>query len=157
MEHAANAYLQEAAVPDELESDHHTADDSVRGAHSGKQTQSDNANFTTSNDWDVVCATETSMNHRRLCRGAVFEVIRVRRNKIKVIRYYEVIKKKNGARYYYRKKFNHDCGKSPGGGARVVTTCSGHPDHFMLTTANYDELGNVTVVERAGENKNNHH
>ena len=103
MEHAANAYLQEAAVPDELESDHHTADDSVRGAHSGKQTQSNNAKFTASNDWDVVCATETSRNHRRLCRGAVFEVIRVRRNKIKVIRYYEVIKKKNGARYYYRK------------------------------------------------------
>ena len=104
MEHAANAYLQEAAVPDELESDHHTADDSVRGAHSGKQTQSDNANFTTSNDWDVVCATETSRNHRRLCRGEVFEVIRARRNKIKVIRYYEVIKNTNGARYYYRKK-----------------------------------------------------
>ena len=95
MEHAANAYLQEAAVPDELESDHHSADDSVRGAHSGKQTQSDNANFTTSNDWDVVCATETSMNHRRLCRGEIW----ARRNKIKVIRYYEVIKQKNGARY----------------------------------------------------------
>ncbi len=104
MEHAANAYLQEAAVPDELESDHHTADDSVRGAHSGKQAQSNKAKYTASSDWDVVCATETSRNHRRLCRGEVFEVIQVRRNKIKVIRYYEVIKKKNGARYYYRKK-----------------------------------------------------
>ena len=51
------------------------------------------------------------------------------------------------------RKINHDCGTSPGGGARVVTTCSGHPDHFMLTAANYDELGNVTVVERAGANK----
>jgi hypothetical protein len=51
------------------------------------------------------------------------------------------------------RKFIHDCGKSPGGGARVVTTCSGHPDHFMLTAANYDDLGNVTVVERAGANK----
>ena len=49
------------------------------------------------------------------------------------------------------RRFNHDCGRSPGGGARVVTTCSGHPDHFMVTTANYDELGNVTVVERAGD------
>ena len=47
VEYAANAYLQEAAdaylevaaVPDELESDHHTADDSVRGTHSGKQTK----------------------------------------------------------------------------------------------------------------------
>ena len=114
MEHAANAYLQEAAVPDELESDHHTADDSVRGAHSGKQTQSNNANFTASNDWDVVCATETSRNHRRLCRGAVFEVIRDRRNKIKVIRYYEVIKKKNGARYYYRKKVQSQLRKITG-------------------------------------------
>ena len=54
-------------------------------------------------------------------------------------------------------KFNHYCGKSPSGGARVVTTCSGHPDHFMLTAANYDDLGNVTVVERAGEKQNNEH
>ena len=113
MEHAAHAYLQEAAdaylkvaaAPDELELDHHTADDSVRGTHSGKQTQSNKAKFTASSDWDVVCPTETSRNYRRLCRGEVFEVIRARRNKIKVVRYYEVIKKKNGARYYHRKKF----------------------------------------------------
>ena len=55
------------------------------------------------------------------------------------------------------RRFNHDCGKSPGGGARVVTTCSGHPDQFMLTTANYDELGNVTVVEIAGEEQSYEH
>ena len=55
----------------------------------------------------------------------------------------------------FARKFIRDCGTSPGGGARVVTTCSGHPDHFMLTTANYDELGNVTVVERAGEGNKN--
>ena len=47
VEHAANAYLEEAAdaylevaaVPDELESDHHTADISARGRHSEKQTK----------------------------------------------------------------------------------------------------------------------
>ena len=53
MKHAAHAYLQEAAdaylkvaaVPDELESDSHTADDTVRGTPSGKQTQSNKAKF----------------------------------------------------------------------------------------------------------------
>ena len=85
------------------ESDRHTADDSVRGTHSEKQTKSNKAKFIASNDWDVVCATETSRCHRRLCRGAVFEVIRVR-NKTKVIRYYEVIQKKNGARHDYRRE-----------------------------------------------------
>ena len=91
MEHAANGYLQEAAdvylkvaaVPDELESDAHAADDCARGTHSGKQTQSNKAKFKASSDWDVVRAAEASRNHRRLCRGEVFEVIRVRRNKIK--------------------------------------------------------------------------
>jgi hypothetical protein len=122
MERAANAYLAVVADLDELESDNHTVDDSVRGTHYGKQSKSNEAKFTAISDWDVVCATETARHHRRLCRGEVFEVIRVRRNKIKVIRYYEVIKKKNGARHYYRKKFNHDCGQWPGGGARVVTT-----------------------------------
>ena len=138
MEHAANAYLQEAAdaylkvaaVPDELESDHHTADDSVRGTHSGKQTQSNNAKFTTSSDWDVVCPTETSRNHRRLCRGEVFEVIRVRRNKIKVIRYYEVIKKKNGARYYYRKKIQSRLRKITG---RWCESC----DHMFWSSRSF--------------------
>jgi hypothetical protein len=104
LEEAADAYLEVAAVPDELESDRHTADDSVRGTHSEEQTKSKKATFIAGRDWDVVCATETAGNHRRLCRGEVFKVIQVRRTKIKVIRYYEVNKKKNGARYYYRKK-----------------------------------------------------
>ena len=94
-----------AAVLDGIESDRHTADDSVRGTHTKKQTKSKKAKFTSSSDWDVVCATETAGNHRRLCRGEVCKVIQVRRNKIKVIRYYEVTKKKNGARYDYRNKF----------------------------------------------------
>ena len=105
LEEAADAYLKVAAVPDELESDHHTADDSVRSTHSEKNKPSrTRPNLQQAVTGGVVCATETAWNHRRLCRGEVFKVIQVRRNKIKVIRYYEVIKKKNGARYYYRKK-----------------------------------------------------
>ena len=88
MEHVANAYLEVAAVLDELESDHQTGNGSVRGTHSEKQTKSNNAKFTASSDWDVVCATETAGNHRRLWRGEVFKVVQVRRHKIKVIRYY---------------------------------------------------------------------
>ena len=87
LEDAADAYLEVAAVPDELESDRHTADDSVRGTHSEKQTKSKKAKFTASSDWDVACATETAGNHRRLRRGEVFKVIQVRRHKIKVVRY----------------------------------------------------------------------
>ena len=37
MEHVADTYLEVVADPDELESDHHTADDAVRGTRSDKK------------------------------------------------------------------------------------------------------------------------